>query len=122
MDLAFAPDGRVFIATLNGRVRIIKDGVLLPQPFITISVNSRGERGLLGLALDDDRALAFVLPGLRRRHGRGRSRLVSRQKDGQHRHDLILSTGVSPRRSLAHGDSVVNCKHPRVNPAGKVPN
>ena len=53
MDLAFAPDGRVFIATLTGDVRIIKDEVLLPTPFTTVQqVNSTGERGLLGIALD----------------------------------------------------------------------
>ncbi|MCH8008766.1 MAG: PQQ-dependent sugar dehydrogenase, partial [Chloroflexi bacterium] len=55
MDLAFASDGRVFIATLNGGVRIIKDGLLLPTPFTTVQqVNSTGERGLLGIALDPD--------------------------------------------------------------------
>ena len=48
MDLAFAPDGRVFIATLHGDVRIVKDGLLLPAPFTTVQVTSRGERGLLG--------------------------------------------------------------------------
>ncbi len=52
MDLAFAPDGRVFIATLHGDVRIVKDGLLLPAPFTTVQVTSRGERGLLGIALD----------------------------------------------------------------------
>ena len=54
MDLAFAPDGRVFIATLHGDVRIVKDGVLLPTPFTTVQTNSSGERGLLGIALDPD--------------------------------------------------------------------
>ncbi len=52
MDLAFAPDGRVFIATLHGHVRIVKDGVLLPTPFTTVQTLTTGERGLLGIALD----------------------------------------------------------------------
>lgn len=49
---AFAPDGRIFVAELSGAVRVIENGVLLPVPFAQIAVNSIGERGLLGLALD----------------------------------------------------------------------
>jgi glucose/arabinose dehydrogenase len=33
---------------------VIKNGVLLPSPFTTFSVDSTGERGLLGLAFDPD--------------------------------------------------------------------
>ena len=51
-DFAFAPDGRLFVATLAGDVLIVKDGALLPEPFISIPVNHFYERGLLGLALD----------------------------------------------------------------------
>lgn len=50
--MAFAPDGRLFVAEQTGALRIIKKGVLLPQPFISLKVNSRGERGLLGIAFD----------------------------------------------------------------------
>ena len=49
---AFAPDGRLFLTELTGRVRIVKNGSLLPTPFATIPVLDGGERGLLGLALD----------------------------------------------------------------------
>lgn len=51
-SLAVAPDGRVFVTEQTGRLRVIRDGVLLPQPFVTLSVNTLGERGLLGVALD----------------------------------------------------------------------
>lgn len=50
--MAFAPDGRLFVAQQNGQLRIIKNGVLLQQPFISLSVNAVGERGLLGIAFD----------------------------------------------------------------------
>lgn len=53
-DFAFAPDGRIFIASLDGHVRVVEDGQLLPEPFISLSTNSEGQRGLLGLALDPD--------------------------------------------------------------------
>lgn len=50
--MAFAPDGRIFVAQQNGQLRIIKNGTLLPTPFISLTVNSSGERGLLGIAFD----------------------------------------------------------------------
>jgi glucose/arabinose dehydrogenase len=52
--LAFTPDGRVLYAEKNsGAIRIIKNGMVLPTPFFTLSnTATAGERGLLGLALD----------------------------------------------------------------------
>ena len=50
--MAFAPDGRLFVAEQGGRLRVIKNGTLLATPFMTVSVNSAGERGLLGVAFD----------------------------------------------------------------------
>jgi glucose/arabinose dehydrogenase len=52
--MAFAPDGRIFVARQNGVLRVIKDGALLSTPFVTLTVNSTGERGLIGIALDPD--------------------------------------------------------------------
>lgn len=52
--MAFAPGGRLFVAQQQGIVRVIKNGVLLPTPFITISTTSTGERGLIGMAFDPD--------------------------------------------------------------------
>jgi glucose/arabinose dehydrogenase len=50
--MAFAPDGRLFVCEQGGRLRVIKDGALLPTPFATLTVNASGERGLLGVAFD----------------------------------------------------------------------
>ena len=50
--MAFAPDGRLFVAQQGGALRVIRNGTLLAQPFLTVSVNSAGERGLLGVAFD----------------------------------------------------------------------
>src|SRR5688572_24093282 len=50
--MAFAPDGRLFVAQQGGALRVIQNGTLLTQPFLTVSVNSSGERGLLGVAFD----------------------------------------------------------------------
>ena len=44
--------GRLFVLEQAGRVRVVRDGRLLPVPFLDIAgrVSSGGERGLLGLA------------------------------------------------------------------------
>lgn len=52
--MAFAPDGRLFVCEQEGTLRVIKNGSLLPTPFLTVGVNSSGERGLLGVAFDPD--------------------------------------------------------------------
>jgi hypothetical protein len=51
-------DTRLFVVEKAGRIRIIKDGVVLATPFldITAQVSSAGERGLLGLAFAPDYA------------------------------------------------------------------
>lgn len=52
VDLAFAPDGRVFYTEkATGRIRVIKHGAVLDAPFATLPVNSFNERGLLSIAL-----------------------------------------------------------------------
>jgi glucose/arabinose dehydrogenase len=50
--MAFAPDGRLFVCQQGGALRVIKNGVLLPTPFVTLTVSSSGERGLLGVTFD----------------------------------------------------------------------
>src|SRR5439155_12407406 len=50
----FAPDGRLFICQQNGQLRVIKNDALLPTPFLTVTTDSSGERGLLGVAFDPD--------------------------------------------------------------------
>src|SRR2546423_12354903 len=50
--MAFAPDGRLFVCLQTGQLRVIKNGTLLATPFVSLSVDSSGERGLLGIAFD----------------------------------------------------------------------
>jgi glucose/arabinose dehydrogenase len=50
--MALAPDGRIFVCEQGGSLRVIKNGVLLATPFLTVTVDSAGERGLLGIAFD----------------------------------------------------------------------
>jgi glucose/arabinose dehydrogenase len=51
-SMAFAPNGRIFVAEQGGTLRVIQGGRLLARPFLTLSVDSNGERGLLGVAFD----------------------------------------------------------------------
>ena len=50
--MAFAPDGRLFVCQQGGQLRVIKNGALLATPFLTVTTDSSGERGLLGIAFD----------------------------------------------------------------------
>ena len=54
--MALHPDGRIFICQQTGELRVIKNGALLATPFTTLTVNSSGERGLLGIAFDPNYA------------------------------------------------------------------
>jgi glucose/arabinose dehydrogenase len=48
--MAFAPDGRLFVAQQGGALRVVKNGALLATPFVTVNTTANGERGLLGVA------------------------------------------------------------------------
>ena len=50
--MELAPDGRIFVAEQGGNLRVIKNGVLLATPFLTVSVDPSGERGLIGVTID----------------------------------------------------------------------
>ncbi len=51
-DLAIAADGRIFLTEKNGLVHIVKDGILLPDPFVILDVEDYNEQGLGHIALD----------------------------------------------------------------------
>ncbi len=51
--MAFDPQGRLFYTEkTTGQVRLFQNGTLQTAPVITFTVDSNGERGLLGIALD----------------------------------------------------------------------
>src|SRR6185436_20145990 len=58
VGVAWAPDGRMFIWMKNGVVRVLKNGSLLPTPFLDFSnkVNTFNDNGMIGFALDPDYA------------------------------------------------------------------
>lgn len=51
-EVAFAPDGRIFVTERPGVVRVIEDGELREEPYADLGAQETGEGGQLGLALD----------------------------------------------------------------------
>ena len=49
-----SPDNRIFVCEQGGNVRIIHDGILQPTPFLTVSADTLGEHGLVGITFDPD--------------------------------------------------------------------
>ncbi|WP_164010698.1 PQQ-dependent sugar dehydrogenase [Pyxidicoccus trucidator] len=50
--MVLAPDGRIFVCEQDGALRVIQNGALLTEPFVTVNTDDSGERGLLGVTLD----------------------------------------------------------------------
>jgi glucose/arabinose dehydrogenase len=147
--LAFAPDGRLFITERPGRIRVLRDGRLDPQPLATLSVASRGESGLMGLALDpgfartgrlyvcytmDKRGgLVNRLTVLTLREGRlGDERVLIDDIPGASVHDgcrvkfgpdgkVYVTTGDAGESRLAQRRDSLAGKILRLNPDGTVP-
>jgi glucose/arabinose dehydrogenase len=67
--LTVAPDGRVFITEQGGQLRVVAGGSLLVTPALSLSVDSSGERGLIGVTLDPNFSsnnfiyLQYTVPG-----------------------------------------------------------
>ncbi len=59
VGIAFANDGRFFVAEQRGIVWVVQNGVVQAEPFIDLTeeINSQWDRGLLGIAIDPDFAM-----------------------------------------------------------------
>lgn len=63
--IAFLGDGTMLVTERPGRLRLVEDGELLPEPLATFSTTLSGETGALGIAIppdfdDDPAAYVFV--------------------------------------------------------------
>src|SRR5579871_1797703 len=52
--LEVSADGRIFVCEQTGALRVVKEGRLLPEPFVRLVVDSTWERGLLGVTVDPE--------------------------------------------------------------------
>jgi aldose sugar dehydrogenase len=48
-SMAFIDNNNILVLERSGKVRLISDGILREEPVLTVSVNTEGERGLLGI-------------------------------------------------------------------------
>jgi glucose/arabinose dehydrogenase len=145
----FAPDGRIFLTERPGRIRVIRDGTVQPEPWAQIPVAHEGEGGLLGLALDPNFAQnGFVyifytyregnrlwnrVARLTERAGRGEDLTVLLDRiPGGTIHDggrikfgpdgkLYITAGDANVPSLAQDVSSLAGKILRLNPDGSIP-
>lgn len=53
-SLVFLPDGRALVSERPGRIRLIENGKLIPEPYMRLDVKHIGEGGLMGLAVHPD--------------------------------------------------------------------
>ncbi|GIV61722.1 MAG: oxidoreductase [Rhodothermaceae bacterium] len=106
-SLAFAPDGsgRLFVNELQtGHIRVIRDDVLLPEPFAEIATNVSGgfpvagENGLIGLAFDpafEDNGYVYVTYAVREADGTNRGAVARFRDDGGRGTDFtVLLDGI----------------------------
>lgn len=50
--MTVAPDGRLFVCEIQGRLWVFKNDVLVPKPFLTVDAENTGEHGLDGVFFD----------------------------------------------------------------------
>ncbi|WP_246354319.1 PQQ-dependent sugar dehydrogenase [Paenibacillus phytohabitans] len=91
-EMAFAPDGRIFFTERPGSLRVIENGRLREAPLLELEAPfiSKGEGGLLGLALDrefESNGLAYVYHSYRNAEG-GVANRVLRIKIGSSKAEI----------------------------------
>jgi glucose/arabinose dehydrogenase len=106
-EVAFAPDGRIFVTERPGTIRVIEDGGLREEPYATLPVDEMGEGGQLGLALDPNFEQNGYLYAYysTQEGGEATNRLVRLvEEDGTAREDEVLLEG--PAASIHNGGRV----------------
>jgi aldose sugar dehydrogenase len=59
-SMIFLGDNNILVLEKEGSVRLISNGVLQEEPILQVPVNTESERGLLGIAADEDNNSVFL--------------------------------------------------------------
>jgi glucose/arabinose dehydrogenase len=59
-SMVFVDDSNILVLEKEGNVRLISNGVLHAEPVLQVPVNAENERGLLGIAADEDNNNVFL--------------------------------------------------------------
>ncbi|MDO8490662.1 MAG: PQQ-dependent sugar dehydrogenase [Dehalococcoidia bacterium] len=98
--VGLAPDGRIFVAERSGTVRVVRNDILVNEPWLSLESARGGEAGLLGLAIDPGFAqnhFVYVAYTYRDAGGQLRNRLVRVRDDAETQKgvvDKVLLDGV----------------------------
>ena len=147
-EVAFAPDGRIFVTERPGTVRVIEDGELREEPYARLGADELGEGGQLGLALDpnfeqNDTLYAYYtteepagatnrIVRLVEKNGRAVKRETLLSMPASSIHDggriafgpdgkLYATIGDTSEASLAQDRDALAGKILRLNPDGSIP-
>ena len=106
--LAFAPDGRIFVTERAGSIRVIRNGVLDPQPWATVKVAASGEAGLMGIAIAPDFAQShavYVVATFRTGNGLINRLLRFTENEGRGQNPVVVLDRIPSARFHA-GDAL----------------
>src|SRR5918993_375147 len=59
-SMAFLDNNNILVLEKDGSVRLVSNGVLQEEPILQVPVNAENERGLLGIAADEDNNSVFL--------------------------------------------------------------
>jgi aldose sugar dehydrogenase len=150
IDLAWVKGtNKMFVTEKDGRIRVIVDGKILGRPCANLDVNTSGERGLLGIALDpnydankrlyvyytnasplDNRVARFRVTNNRCRDRKVILKGLSAASSGYHNGGqiefvggkLLVASGDAHSPSDAQDTDSRLGKILRINPDGSIPN
>jgi glucose/arabinose dehydrogenase len=98
--------GRLFIVEQTGKIRVVKNGVLLPRPFLDLSneISKGGEQGVLGLAFHPKfRTNGFFYVDFTRANG---DTVINRYRVSRTNRDVAVRS--SARRIITIGQPFAN--------------
>jgi glucose/arabinose dehydrogenase len=90
-SMAFLDNHNILVLEKDGNVRLVSNGQLQPQPVLQVSVDTKSERGLLGIAVMNNSKAVFLYYTDSQGGGELRNRVYRYEWNGQ---TLVLDRRV----------------------------